>query len=143
MRISDWSSDVCSSDLLGAALDSGASAISQPLRIAPERPVILTATPAESAPAAAMVDPQTGLGTQVGQYALDVHGGHGTSGVYAYSNADIAETRSRLLAPARGLSGIGRTQTPFDGQLRPIKDPRERKSVVSGKRGAGRVARGG
>src|SRR3546814_10853167 len=27
---------------LGAALDSGASAISQPLRIAPERPVILT-----------------------------------------------------------------------------------------------------
>src|SRR3546814_3986620 len=50
---------------LGAALDSGASAISQPLRIAPERPVILTATPAESAPAAALVDPQTGLGTQV------------------------------------------------------------------------------
>src|SRR3546814_8705937 len=71
-----------------------------------------------------MVDPQTGLGTQVGQYALDVHGGHGTSGVYAYSNADIAETRSRLLAHARGMSGIGRIQTQFDGELRPIKDPR-------------------
>src|SRR3546814_3587220 len=71
-----------------------------------------------------MVDPQTGLGTQVGQYALDVHGCHGTSGVYAYSNADIAETRSRLLAHARGMSGIGRIQTQFDGELRPIKDPR-------------------
>src|SRR3546814_19513340 len=39
---------------LSAALDSGDFAISMPLRIAPERPVILNASPAESAPAVAL-----------------------------------------------------------------------------------------
>src|SRR3546814_1593114 len=115
MRISDWSSDVCSSDLRRAPPPAGGSG---------------QARPSQAGPGDGPVPPPAG-GAWLGVLA--------PQGLYGLARA------GSLYAPRHRRRGISRGQDAADpgrapvGTIRPLGQVQDRKNVVRGKGGSGRV----
>src|SRR3546814_17126181 len=116
MRISDWSSDVCSSDLLPQLLLS-ASALAVHRPAAGEKPVSAVAARARPGDPAFAADVLTGLSQP--QKTVPARW------FYDHRGSELFEELTRLPAYYPTRTRIGR-----------LKRPAERKSVVEGKGGA-------
>src|SRR3546814_14962399 len=119
MRISDWSSDVCSSDLLGAQhVDRGRA-------VACHQHLVIVVRPAQLA-----LEPQIILDDQ--QFARSLHAASPSAATRRRAAGSV--TRKRVPSPSR----LATLTSP------PIAAVRlDRKSVLSGKSGSVRLNLGG